>query len=873
MDIETLLRANSVCEDNTRIRAVEERLFSKKRQLTPDHIEIAEQVGRGAFGTVYRARDRKLDRQVAIKVIKFSTALEKQRLDREARALARLNHPNIIQLYESGEAGPGVYFLSLEYVEGQPLTTWLRARPRTTKEILRVFLAVTKGLFSAHQRSLVHRDLKPDHIVICRDGTPKILDFGLAKIAAGLRGAGDDRPSEEPMVINMSHIPTSKWRSVAANVHEDAGQHSEPPPPKEANPSNLLAMPLTETGGILGTPAYASPEQLRGEETDARSDQFSLSAVMFEAICGFHPFDTSDTSRRMSITHRLRAIESGTIVDRKPASAVPRWLRQLLHRGLSANPDDRYDDLRVFIDKLEAKVNPVARPIRNAMLGAIGISAIGALIATSLWIASTPLRWQPSPRMEEPTIQNVLSSNPSVGDFQQRWESVAEDIHARWRLWNRLEDEKACMIAINHAFNDELDRISQQEASTAILEQPRVISAQFLNPQDCLDDEFDIDSFFDALAVLQQAHEQHREGRYDDAIATLDRIPDHAMNSQLQGLASYQRGEAMLKQGKPQARDALTVAQKHAQMSGTMGTRLFKDATLRLAESGLLLDRPDPEIEFLLFQISVFIEKSGLGHEAQGESQSNDEATRFQAWHDLLQGHLELRNGNDLLKNALLSVEADADAERICNDATAKYRDAIKSYSKSQIQFKNIESDNLAAFIGLQILPAEQGLYECKKILQSNAGNEHHNNDNGDSTRRLAEKVKKAFNEIERQYDAAEISLPLLAEYTMIAATVLNNYEISSEARIYYNKVVQRENELKGRSRFTAIWARAELLLLDMKEHEEETPEDLEELSQDWSKRAEKLSHEMEAMEDLLLETSEDRRVRVWSIIEIAVKG
>jgi len=215
-----------------------------------DRYEIVESIGAGGMGEVYRARDTKLGRDVAIKVLPEEFSQDKERLDRferEARLLAQLNHPNIATLHglEEHEAQQ---FLVMELVEGETLAKRIARGPIPIDEAIPLFIQIAEGLEAAHEKGIVHRDLKPANIKIGPDGKPKILDFGLAKDYG-----------KEPSASHLSESPTLTKG--------------------------------TATGVILGTAPYMSPEQARGKGIDKRSDIWAFGCVLYEALCGRQPFD------------------------------------------------------------------------------------------------------------------------------------------------------------------------------------------------------------------------------------------------------------------------------------------------------------------------------------------------------------------------------------------------------------------------------------------------------------------------------------------------------------------------------------------------------------------------------------------------------
>ncbi len=211
----------------------------------------------GGMGVVYAAHDSELDRRVAIKLLRrdASTAADvsRARLMREAQAMARLSHANVIDIYEIGSFGEHL-FVVMELIDGVTLREWLRLAPRSWREIVRVFVAAGDGLAAAHRAGIVHRDFKPDNVLISTSGRICVTDFGLARI----------------------------------NAHEVEASVSSPVGPRD---SELAAAPdHTYAGRLVGTPAYMAPEQMRGEPTDARADVFAFCAALYEALYGVRPY-------------------------------------------------------------------------------------------------------------------------------------------------------------------------------------------------------------------------------------------------------------------------------------------------------------------------------------------------------------------------------------------------------------------------------------------------------------------------------------------------------------------------------------------------------------------------------------------------------
>jgi tetratricopeptide (TPR) repeat protein/predicted Ser/Thr protein kinase len=287
---------------------------------------MLDRLGQGGMGVVYRAYDPDLDRSVALKLLYGKTDshwdARRERLLREAQALAKLQHPNVIAVHDVGTFD-GDVFIAMELVDGASLQQWLRASTRSRKEILDVFLSAGEGLAAAHRAGLVHRDFKPDNVIVGKDGRVRVLDFGLARAAEGSI-SGVLTPAPDPSTPHMS----------------------TPHPLPDAN---LLATPLTRADAIVGTPRYMSPEQARGRTTDIRADQFSFCVALYQALYGSLPF-ASDSGKGP------RAWQ----VEEPPEGAtVPRWLRQVLLRGLAEQPADRYPSMQELLTGLRA--DPSAR--------------------------------------------------------------------------------------------------------------------------------------------------------------------------------------------------------------------------------------------------------------------------------------------------------------------------------------------------------------------------------------------------------------------------------------------------------------------------------------------------------------------------------
>ncbi|MCH9687729.1 MAG: serine/threonine protein kinase, partial [Deltaproteobacteria bacterium] len=271
---------------------------------------VLEPLGRGGMGMVYAAYDDKLDRKVAIKVLladDLPDDSDRLRLQREAQALARLSHPNVVTVHEVGDSD-GQVFLAMEYVHGLSLRHWLRTKPDSS-QVLDVFVLAGRGLAAAHHAGLVHRDLKPANIMRGDDGTVKVLDFGLA-----LAVAEEQDESIDPAKLSGSHSPL----------------HSS----------------VTQTGTLLGTPAYMAPEQFTGNTADVYSDQYSFCIALWEGLTGRRPFAEATHDQRL--TARLAGPPSWP----PDAPALRRPIVEAMRRGLSPEPDDRWPSMDALLSAL-----------------------------------------------------------------------------------------------------------------------------------------------------------------------------------------------------------------------------------------------------------------------------------------------------------------------------------------------------------------------------------------------------------------------------------------------------------------------------------------------------------------------------------------
>jgi len=331
-------------------------------------------LGQGGMGTVLRAHDETLGRDVALKVLHDARGgRHAQRLLREAQALARLSHRNVVQVYDVDEID-GRLCMAMELVHGQSLDAW-QLQPRPWSEVLEVYRQAGRGLAAAHAEGLVHRDFKPANCVIDPEGVVKVLDFGLA------RGVG-----AEPEELAAEAEATEHGREPSASDSVRASRSQR-----------MLDQDLTRTGAMLGTLAYMAPEQLMGRAAAPTSDQFSFCVALYEALHGVRPFGGTTA---MTILFSIQSAEPDGSTSRRGLPPVPKWLLEVLRQGLSVASHQRFESMDALLAAVERQLMRRRRRRRvavgSAVLGGLG----GALLVGALASREGPcegLRQRPLP--------------------------------------------------------------------------------------------------------------------------------------------------------------------------------------------------------------------------------------------------------------------------------------------------------------------------------------------------------------------------------------------------------------------------------------------------------------------------------------------
>jgi predicted Ser/Thr protein kinase len=330
---------------------------------------LERELGAGGMGVVHAAFDPDLERRVALKVLRGDGGEARQRLLREARALARLTHPNVVTVHEVGSA-TGRDYVAMELIEGETLADWLKAAPRSQAEIVAVFTAAGRGLAAAHAAGLVHRDFKPHNVLRRKDGRIVVTDFGLA-------------------------------RGIEVAIELETTMRAKGPNPADDNTPSPLSG-LTETGSVLGTPAYMAPEQWTGDSVGPAADQFAFCVALWEALAGERPFKGATLEALQADVRR----GPGELEDGK----LPRRLRAPLKRGLDPDPARRWPSM----DALLAAIGRAERP--RGLLLMIGSSAVVAGAIAYGVFATDDSKEPPPPTCELAALDPAAVWSPAIAN-------------------------------------------------------------------------------------------------------------------------------------------------------------------------------------------------------------------------------------------------------------------------------------------------------------------------------------------------------------------------------------------------------------------------------------------------------------------------
>ncbi|MEM7159748.1 MAG: serine/threonine-protein kinase [Myxococcota bacterium] len=391
---------------------------------------VLERIGSGGMGVVYAAYDPDLDRRVALKVLRTKVTEEqtesraRSRLLREGQAMAKLRHPNVIAVHDVG-TDAGRVFIAMEFIDGSTLGDWLAGERRSVADVLEVFRAAGEGLAAAHRQGLIHRDFKPDNVLVGRDGRVCVVDFGLAR---------RDSLSPDGLVSSQFEAMVSDERPPDPEVIDSA--------------SDGLAMSITNTGMLLGTPAYMAPEQHLGLLPGAASDQFSFCVAIYEALYGERPFEGDNPAEL------LVNVTEAEIRPAPARSRVPWWIRRVLLRGLERRPRERWPDMEALLDAL-ARSPGAHRHLWMGSMAALAVS-VGAF---GFWVSQQPA---------EPKCDRGESSWAGLWDEEAKghyaaafhetgksfadaaWNAVARDGDAYVEAWGNAYEEACAATHVRH---------------------------------------------------------------------------------------------------------------------------------------------------------------------------------------------------------------------------------------------------------------------------------------------------------------------------------------------------------------------------------------------------------------------------------------
>jgi eukaryotic-like serine/threonine-protein kinase len=351
---------------------------------------VLDTVGAGTMGTVYAAYDPELDRRIAVKLLATSQSRSlkaRLRLLREARALARLSHPNVIQVYDVGVQNDEV-FVAMELIEGESLHAMAHAQPRPAwRSVLRWYIEAGRGLAAAHAVGLIHRDFKPSNVLIGRDGRVRVADFGLA--AAVHRDLIEQTDLSLVSVIGDISAANTLADEVTPGAAGLDGTDEEETAAEAGTSSAGFDAHITDPGTVMGTPAFMAPEQHSGGDVGPHADQYAFCVALYAGLYGDLPFSAADAQRPMVELFTQKAREQ--IAPPPPDTEVPEWLRSVVVRGLRAQPDQRWPSMAALIAALED--DPVVRRRRT-------VRTALAVVALVMLTGLTVFGWLRTPGMQ-----------------------------------------------------------------------------------------------------------------------------------------------------------------------------------------------------------------------------------------------------------------------------------------------------------------------------------------------------------------------------------------------------------------------------------------------------------------------------------------
>ena len=421
---------------------------------------VLDKLGAGGMGVVFAAYDPELDRKVAIKVLvpgpdsDESLSGGRARLLREAQALAKLSHPNVVAIHDVGTVDERVW-LAMEFVEGATFGAWLGQRPRKSREIVHVLVAAGRGLAAAHAKGMLHRDFKPDNIMVGRDGRVRVMDFGLAR-------SSDDVSDKESSALYESAVREARLSSSGRST---------------LDPRAFLSSQVTRAGALLGTPAYLAPEVFRGDGWGPSADQFAFCVTLWEALYGERPFDGDN------LFDLATNVMEGNMRPPPRGRSVPGWLRRVCAKGLAVDTNRRYRDMSSLLSALETGAG-TTRPL---LVGALGVAAAITVFGGRQLLDQRAIRtclegnrgvqaaWNPARRRAvEERLSGIGSAyaedtssrvTVALDDYQERWTRVRRSLCEAATASDPIPtpDQAACFDGRIRAMSTLVDRLETAE--------------------------------------------------------------------------------------------------------------------------------------------------------------------------------------------------------------------------------------------------------------------------------------------------------------------------------------------------------------------------------------------------------------------------
>jgi len=602
---------------------------------------IIERLGVGGMGEVYSAFDPELDRKVAIKLLvderraSPTTTGGAARLVREAQAMAKLVHPNVVTVHDVGTTDEQV-FVAMEWVVGGDLRGWMDAGPHPWREVLRRFLGAARGLAAAHRVGLVHRDFKPENVLIGKDGVLKVADFGLARRAGEL-------PPEARHATERA-VTDAGVEELAVTPEVDRGED-------EGRRTNVDER-LTVTGSRMGTPGYMAPEQWLGEEVGPAADQFAFCVALYEALYGERPH------RGESANAQMFQVTEERIAEAPRNTKVPSWLRRIVLRGLKSTPRDRWADMNNLIAALERA--PVTR-FRNLAIAGVALGGLAVAAAVASREPTTPpmcegardeisSEWSPEVANEvreafdavgvsyaAVTVGTVIDRLDAYGDAWVDARTSAcratriEGVETDATLTRRM----ACLQSRKRQLRGVVDML--READADVVRRAVAITETLSSVEACLDRALleqeipppadpdaavqaeELEAQFDAVNRLRVA------GRYDEAVERAAKAFDATVALNYPPLTAYGRltlGEALAEQEDTREAGESHLERAMAEALALGDDRLFARAASRLGSSRGQYAEGD-EVDFLYQLGFSAVERVGSAQEIRASLAMN----------------------------------------------------------------------------------------------------------------------------------------------------------------------------------------------------------------------------------------------------------